>query len=83
MHSSEFLDYKNIFVDEYAKDLSVNYGHTLEQATVLAESSYAEHFPNNRPKADNVIMCIEADKQTVGYIPKPLEDAGISKSRGD
>ncbi|WP_028865356.1 GNAT family N-acetyltransferase [Psychromonas aquimarina] len=78
MHDDEYSDYKKIFVNEYAQDLAANYGHTQEQSVILAKCSYAEHFPNNRPKAYNYIKCIEAEKHTVGYIWYAVNESASS-----
>jgi len=65
---NEILDYKQIFIREYAIDLSENHGYSESEGLKMATIDFDDSFPNLTTIADDFLECIEENGAVVGYI---------------
>ncbi|HEY0210508.1 GNAT family N-acetyltransferase [Acerihabitans sp.] len=60
MTAGEFIDYRRLFIGEYARDLSANHGYGIEQGRINAIASIDGYLPRGMATPDNQLLCIEA-----------------------
>ncbi|CNH15114.1 acetyltransferase (GNAT) family protein [Yersinia frederiksenii] len=73
MCSEELADYRNLFIAEYAQDLSSNSGYSHEQAEEHATHSFDGYLPQGINSPNDHLYCIEnkadsGQEQRVGYL---------------
>ncbi|CNL37330.1 GNAT family N-acetyltransferase [Yersinia proxima] len=74
MRAEELSDYRNLFITEYAQDLSSNSGYSNEQAVAHATHSFDSYLPDGVDSPDDHLYCIEnkinigQNNQLVGYL---------------
>ncbi|EOI6455647.1 GNAT family N-acetyltransferase [Yersinia enterocolitica] len=74
MRAEELSGYRNLFITEYAQDLSSNSGYSNEQAIAHASHSFDSYLPVGVNSPDDHLYCIEnksnigQDSQLVGYL---------------
>ncbi|MGH1499459.1 GNAT family N-acetyltransferase [Yersinia proxima] len=74
MRAEELSDYRNLFITEYAQDLSSNSGYSSEQAVAHATHSFDSYLPGGVDSPDDHLYCIEnkinidQNNQLVGYL---------------
>ncbi|WP_227734733.1 GNAT family N-acetyltransferase [Yersinia proxima] len=74
MRAEELSDYRNLFITEYAQDLSSNSGYSNEQAVAHATHSFDSYLPGGVDSPDDHLYCIEnkinigQNNQLVGYL---------------
>ncbi|MGE4705703.1 GNAT family N-acetyltransferase [Yersinia enterocolitica] len=74
MRAEELSDYRNLFITEYAQDLSSNSGYSSEQAIAHASYSFDSYLPEGVNSPDDHLYCIEnksnisQDTHLVGYL---------------
>ncbi|WP_227729175.1 GNAT family N-acetyltransferase [Yersinia proxima] len=74
MRAEELSDYRNLFITEYAQDLSSNSGYSSEQAVAHATHSFDSYLPDGVDSPDDHLYCIEnkinigQNNQLVGYL---------------
>ena len=54
----EFTVFSEYFIDDYSKEISENYGHSITKACELAEQSLQESFPNGVDNSTHDLLCI-------------------------
>ena len=74
MRAEELSDYRNLFITEYAQDLSSNSGYSSEQAIAHASHSFDSYLPEGVNSPGDYLYCIEHkdgteyDDPVVGYL---------------
>lgn len=70
--SHKFLAFVDYFVEDYAAEISNNYGLTEAAALLQARHEIEESFPDLENTAGQIVMCImrirSGDEQHIGYI---------------
>ena len=70
--SDEFDKYSEYFVADYSKEISENYGYSIEKSISQAKSELENVFPNGIPSLGNHLISIEltaaSEKETIGYL---------------
>ena len=67
--SSEFDKYENYFISDYSKEISKNYGYSIQKSISQAKDELHEGFPSGIPKPGNYLNSIELSGDTViGYL---------------
>ncbi|MFA3777714.1 GNAT family N-acetyltransferase [Yersinia sp. 1652 StPb PI] len=59
MHTEELNDYRNLFISEYAQDLSSNSGYSIEQALAHATQIFDGYLPEGVNTPGDRLYCIE------------------------
>lgn len=59
MHTEELNDYRNLFITEYAQDLSSNSGYSTEQALAHATQIFDGYLPEGVNTPGDHLFCIE------------------------
>ncbi|CNK80766.1 acetyltransferase (GNAT) family protein [Yersinia frederiksenii] len=74
MRTEELNGYRNLFITEYAQDLSSNNGYSAEQALSHAANSFDNYLPDGVNSPHDHLYCIENtentghEEQLVGYL---------------
>lgn len=74
MRAEELCDYRNLFITEYAQDLSSNSNYSVEQALAYATHSFDGYLPEGVNSPNDHLFCIEnsnaisGEEQLVGYL---------------
>ncbi|CNJ02602.1 acetyltransferase (GNAT) family protein [Yersinia aldovae] len=74
MRTEELYDYRNLFITEYAQDLSSNSGYSAEQALTYAAQLFDGYLPEGVNSIGDYLYCIQNkdkmsdDDQRVGYL---------------
>lgn len=74
MRTDELCNYRNLFIAEYAQDLSSNSGYSAEQAVAHATHLFDSYLPDGINSSGDHLFCLdnksdtELDKQLVGYL---------------
>ncbi len=73
MRTEELTEYRNLFIAEYAQDLSSNSGYSSEQAVTHATYSFDSYLPQGINSPNDHLYCIENkagpdQEQLVGYL---------------
>ncbi len=77
MLADEFPAYRDYFVVDYAEEIAINYGFTLEKSHAIARQELASDLPQTIATPDHVLLCIEnEDSELVGYLWYRLMDNG-------
>ncbi|GGB21891.1 GNAT family N-acetyltransferase [Agarivorans gilvus] len=80
MRLEEFPAYRDYFIDDYSKEISENYGHSMDVAIQLAETELNCCFPNGVETAAHSLLCIEI---TVNHKPQLLGYLWHSPNQND
>ncbi|MFS2225551.1 N-acetyltransferase family protein [Pantoea sp. B65] len=67
MQPADFARWQALFIEEYAEDLRTNSGYSDEVARQRAQKSLDDYLPQGLDSARQVLLCIEAQQQVVGY----------------
>lgn len=77
MKASEFPDYEDYFVVDYADEIAANYGYSPEKSHAIAVAELRDDLPQTVNTPDHVLYCIEtADTGTIGYLWYKQIDSG-------
>jgi ribosomal protein S18 acetylase RimI-like enzyme len=68
MTASEYPTYCDYFIDDYSREISQNYGHSIDRAIELANQELLRSFPNGLETDKHELLCIESDSELVGYL---------------
>ena len=68
MTSDEYPAYCDYFIDDYSREISENYGHSMERAIELANKDLLHSFPNGLETNEHELLCIESDTKVIGYL---------------
>lgn len=68
MRADEYLAYYDYFIDDYSREISENYGHSMERGIELAEQDLLQCFPNGLETNEHALLCIEFDSTLIGYL---------------
>ena len=69
MKTEEFPAYRDYFVIDYANEIAVNFGYTIEKGLAIAQKELEDDLPQDVSTADNILLCIEeSDTNTLGYL---------------
>ncbi|MGE4801958.1 GNAT family N-acetyltransferase [Yersinia hibernica] len=74
MQADELHDYRNLFITEYAQDLSSNSGYSIEPAVAHATHIFDSYLPDGVNSSGEHLYCIENtgnishDDRIVGYL---------------
>lgn len=72
MRAEEFARYREYFVEDYGREISDNYGHTMKKALEIANTTIENDLPDGALTRNQELMCIEsadqADPQLLGYL---------------
>lgn len=74
MRTEELSDYRNLFITEYAQDLSSNSSYSAEQAVTHASHIFDSYLPEGVNSTGDYLYCIEHKDDTehnnplVGYL---------------
>ena len=72
MKQEEFPGYKEYFIQDYGKEISENYNHSIEKGILLAQQELEEDLPFNVATIDHYLMCIEINTEVdtilIGYL---------------
>lgn len=69
MQPTEFSNYRDYFVIDYAQEIASNFGYSTEKSKIIAAKELADDLPQNVTTADNFLLCIEeSDSGTIGYL---------------
>ncbi|WP_145518587.1 GNAT family N-acetyltransferase [Yersinia mollaretii] len=74
MRAEELCDYRNLFITEYAQDLSSNSNYSVEQALAHATHSFDGYLPEGVNSPNDHLFCIEnredieGEESLVGYL---------------
>lgn len=67
-----FDKYAEYFISDYSKEISENYGYSLEKSTSQAKNELEYNFPNGVALPDNHLVSIELTTEgqiaTIGYL---------------
>ena len=75
----EFPSYRDYFVVDYAQEIAINYGYTLEKSRTIAREELAIDLPQTVNTPNHVLLCIEdGNGKTVGYLWYKLLDNGTA-----
>ena len=70
--SNEFEKYSNYFVADYSKEISENYGYSIEKSISQAKDEIEADFPGGVPSPENYLVSIElsdaSGKVIIGYL---------------
>ena len=68
----EFDEYAEYFVFDYSKEISENYGYSIDDSTTQAKRELEADFPNGIASTGNYLVSIqlneEVQKATIGYL---------------
>ncbi|MGB5445176.1 MAG: GNAT family N-acetyltransferase [Psychromonas sp.] len=78
MTSNEYPAYCDYFIDDYSREIAVNYGHSMDRAVELAKQDLLRSFPNGLETHDQELLCIESDSELVGYLWHSINTDGKS-----
>jgi hypothetical protein len=78
MTASEYPAYCDYFIDDYSREISENYGHSMDSAVELAKQDLLRSFPNGLETNDHELSCIESDSELVGYLWHSINTDGKS-----
>lgn len=72
MKVEEYPRYRELFINDYGKELSENYKYTLEAGLIKAEKEIDEDLPQGALTAENelktIMLASEQDTEIVGYL---------------
>ncbi|CAN7683436.1 GNAT family N-acetyltransferase [Phyllobacterium sp. LjRoot231] len=72
MHGSEFPEYLDYFIPDYAAEISTNYGLSNTVALAQAKREVADDLPNGPDTEGQVLLCITDDERgnddVIGYL---------------
>lgn len=68
MTSNEYPAYCDYFIDDYGREISENYGHSMDRAIELANQELLRSFPNGLNTNGHELLCIESGSELVGYL---------------
>ena len=72
MKTEEFPAYCDYFIADYSHEIVLNYGHSIEVATELANQDLLKYFPNGLGSNEHDLLCIEIDSnnsfKVIGYL---------------
>ncbi|MBU2713185.1 GNAT family N-acetyltransferase [Zooshikella harenae] len=72
MRQEEYSAYCQYFIDDYSKEIVVNYGHSMELAIELAKKDLKRCFPKGLEDSEHTLLCIDAEikgkSSLVGYL---------------
>ena len=72
MRCEEFAGYRNYFIEDYSREISDNYGYSLEAAVGMAKAAVARDLPKGALTPGQELMCIEDSNPThpelIGYL---------------
>lgn len=68
----EFPPYKEYFIDDYAREIVENYGHSMAAAISMAKKDLESSFPYGPVSDKHTLLCIEVEVNQkpvlVGYL---------------
>jgi len=80
MKVGEFSTYAAYFVAEYAKEITQNYGYSIEKTLAIAEQDIKDELPEGVATPNNYLLCIELyqgiKSELIGYLWYGLRDEG-------
>lgn len=68
MVASEYSAYCDYFIEDYSREMAVNFGHSIDRAIELAKQDLIRSFPNGLETNEHDLLCIESDSALVGYL---------------
>lgn len=72
MKQEEFPAYRDYFINDYGKEITENYGHSLTRSLQIAQQELEEDLPLNITTPEHYLFCIELDKKInpkiIGYM---------------
>lgn len=68
MTLDEYPAYCDYFIADYSREISENYGHSMEKSVELANQDLHRCFPNGLETNEHQLLCIEYKAQIVGYL---------------
>ncbi len=72
MRQEEYPAYCQYFIDDYSKEITKNYGHSLDVSVELAKNDLHRSFPNGLESNEHSLLCIDAEidgeLKLVGYL---------------
>lgn len=77
MQEAEFPAYRDYFIVDYAEEIAVNFGHTLEKSRTRAVQELDDDLPQTVNTPDNFLLCLERyEQETIGYLWYKLLEQG-------
>jgi ribosomal protein S18 acetylase RimI-like enzyme len=80
MKAAEFPLYVTYFIAEYAKEITQNYGYSIEKGLALAEQDIKNDLSEGVATPNNYLLCIELyqgiKSELIGYLWYGLRDEG-------
>ncbi len=72
MRQEEFPAYRDYFIEDYSREIMLNYGRSSEDAITQAKQELSRSFPNGVEQTNQELQCIEVNRQgltqVVGYL---------------